>query len=104
MQLDQVINQNAELVQEFATTGKLMNESAKQLQELMEQFKTEKGGGIPAKVKDADIKKTPEKTKKKEKKKDREIEEKSVPQKKAVKEAAPADDFFRGDEGEFEEF
>ncbi len=40
-QLDTVINQNAQLVTNFAQTGKKMNANAQQLQSLVEQFQTE---------------------------------------------------------------
>lgn len=105
-QLDQVINQTAELVNNFANTGKEMKANAGQLRNLMEQFKTETSQEISP---EEPI--IPEEIPKKQKAKS-EIKSIDVTQKKEKpgteekpqKEPTKTEDFFSTDEGGFEEF
>lgn len=122
IQLEKVINQNAELVNSFASTGKEMNVNAGQLQELMSQFRTsekeqqqvltgKEEDKPPAKPsikpsKTSAAKPAPEKKAAASKGKTK-TEPKPPPPKKQEEAKAGGgddDDFFASDEGEFEEF
>lgn len=117
IQLEKVINQNAELVNSFANTGKEMNVNAGQLQALMSQFRTSEDEEQLS----PELEESPEQSKDPEKKKEKPAaktasEPKSKPKskpkakpspppkKKAKAKADDEEDFFASDEGEFEEF
>ncbi|MCI0471693.1 MAG: hypothetical protein L0Y73_08555, partial [Candidatus Aminicenantes bacterium] len=89
-QLEQVINQNAELVNNFVKAGKEMNANAEQLRTLMEQFIIEADSSQPPQSPPSP--KAKKSTGSKEAKKE------------IKKEVKKADDFFSEEEGNFEEF
>ncbi len=101
MQLEQVINQNAELVGEFAATGKAIQGNARDTFNLLEQFVTDSSGADDSVDSRADKSAKP----KKEKPKEDSFTE-SAPPRSTASSSKPEDasDFFAADEDEFEEF
>lgn len=102
MQLEQVINQNAELVGEFAATGKSIHSNARSTNELVEQFITDSSQSpAPAPA-------PTEKPKKKEKKrveaKPETRTQKPAPAPESSEKPGDASDFFSSDDSDFEEF
>jgi len=99
-QLEQVINMNAGLVNNFADTGKKMNANAGQLQSQMEQFIIDTDTGTLGTV--PKITASSKKVKKEDQKNKTETNTKK--NKEDKKEIQDEDDFFDEEESNFEEF